>query len=70
MAKIVVVVRGGLVESVYTDDENAEVKLIDCDVLKDEMGKSHQEITEIINKNVGAMKDNFIGDVFDIEGVE
>jgi len=70
MAKIVVVVHGGLVESVYTDDGNAEVKLIDYDILKDDMGKSYQEITEITKKNVGDLKNNPIGYVSDIEEVE
>jgi hypothetical protein len=32
MSRIVVIVRGGVVTSVYGDDDNCEVEVIDCDI--------------------------------------
>lgn len=60
MSKVVIVVSGGLVQNVYSESNDVEIKLIDCNVLKDELGKSHDEVNQIIKKEVDAMRDNQI----------
>lgn len=60
MSKVVIVVSGGLVQNVYSESNDVEIRLVDCDVLKDELGKSHDEVNQIIKKEVDAMRDNQI----------
>lgn len=60
MSKIVIVVSGGLVQNVFSESDDVEIRLVDCDVLKDELGKSREEVDQIIKKEVGAMRDNQI----------
>lgn len=60
MSKIVIVVSGGLVQNVFSESDDVEIRLVDCDVLKDELGKSREEVDQIIKKEVGAMCDNQI----------
>lgn len=59
MSKIVIVVSGGLVQSVYSESNDVDVQVIDYDILH-ESGKSHEEVSEILNKEVDAMYDNRI----------
>lgn len=59
MSKIVIVVDGGLVQSVYSESNDVDVQVIDYDILH-ESGKSYEEVSEILNKEVDAMYDNRI----------
>lgn len=59
MSKVVIVVDGGLVQSVYSESNDVDVQVIDYDILH-ESGKSYEEVSEILNKEVDAMYDNRI----------
>ena len=47
---IVVVVRGGMVEEVFSNDKNVSITVIDVDSHKDEEGLSSKEVEKIISE--------------------
>lgn len=47
---IVVVVRGGMIEEVFSNDENVSITVIDADIHKQENGLSSNEINKLIAK--------------------
>lgn len=47
---IVVVVRGGMVEEVFSNDENVSITVIDVDSYKHEEGLSSKEVEKIISE--------------------
>lgn len=48
--QILVTIKGGMVQSVYSNDNDVSVTIIDIDIKKDIEGLSNQEVSDFIKK--------------------
>lgn len=53
---IVVVMKGGFVSEVYSNDENISLTFIDVDVKKDCEGMTNQEVQKLITSETEGLK--------------